>query len=160
MRKLTAILVASGLALGAANLAHAADTSAPAMDNGQQMMKHHRGHPGGPGDMMMFHGLNLTDAQKQQFRDIMKAQHENMKRPSVEERRAMHDIIASDTFDSAKAQAQIDKMSEQSKQRMLARMEARILAGMYPASEINTRHHREISDDFTLTGDRQCIFVI
>lgn len=124
MRKLTAILVASGLALGAANLAHAADTSAPAMDNGQQMMKHHRGHPGGPGDMMMFHGLNLTDAQKQQFRDIMKAQHENMKRPSVEERRAMHDIIASDTFDSAKAQAQIDKISEQSKQRMLARMEA------------------------------------
>ncbi|MCS5807573.1 Spy/CpxP family protein refolding chaperone [Klebsiella pneumoniae subsp. pneumoniae] len=33
-----------------------------------------------------------------------------MKRPSLEERRAMHDLIASDTFDKAKAEAQIDKM--------------------------------------------------
>ncbi|MDI5454454.1 Spy/CpxP family protein refolding chaperone, partial [Salmonella enterica subsp. enterica serovar Cerro] len=40
--------------------------------------------------------LNLTDAQKQQIRDIMKAQRELMKRPLLEERRAMHDIIASD----------------------------------------------------------------
>ena len=122
MRKLTAILVASGLALGAANLAHANDTSAQTSDNGRPMMKHHRGHPGGP-EGMMFRGLNLSDAQKQQIRDIMKAQREEMKRPSVEERQAMHDIIASDAFDSAKAQAQVDKMAEQNKQRMLARME-------------------------------------
>ncbi|STS81910.1 Periplasmic protein [Klebsiella pneumoniae] len=32
---------------------------------------------------MMFKGLNLTDAQKQQIRDIMKSQRENMKRPSL-----------------------------------------------------------------------------
>ena len=67
--------------------------------------------------------LNLTDAQKQQIREIMKGQRDQMKRPPLEERRAMHDIIASDSFDKAKAEAQIDKMAEQHKARMLAHME-------------------------------------
>jgi Spy/CpxP family protein refolding chaperone len=35
----------------------------------------------------------------------------------------MHDIIASDSFDKAKAEAQIDKMAEQHKARMLAHLE-------------------------------------
>ena len=67
--------------------------------------------------------LNLTDAQKQQIREIMKGQRDQMKRPPLEERRAMHDIIASDTFDKAKAEAQIAKMEEQRKANMLAHME-------------------------------------
>lgn len=45
----------------------------------------------------------------------MKSQRDQMKRPPLEERRAMHDIIASDSFDKAKAEAQIDKMAEQHK---------------------------------------------
>jgi Spy/CpxP family protein refolding chaperone len=85
-------------------------------------MMHHKGKPGMHHDMM-FKDLNLTDAQKTQIRDIMKSQRDQMKRPSVEERRAMHDIIASDSFDKAKAQAQVDKMAEQNKARMLAHME-------------------------------------
>ena len=109
MRKLTALFVASTLALGATSMAFAADTAtttaAPAEG---KMMMHHKGGPGQHD--MMFKGLNLTDAQKQQIRDIMKSQRENMKRPSLEERRAMHELIASDTFDKAKAEAQIDKI--------------------------------------------------
>ncbi len=85
------------------------------------MMMHHKGGPGQHD--MMFKGLNLTDAQKQQIRDIMKSQRENMKRPSLEERRAMHDLIASDTFDKAKAEAQIDKMEAQHKAMALSRTE-------------------------------------
>ncbi|EFP7895863.1 ATP-independent periplasmic protein-refolding chaperone [Shigella boydii] len=116
MRKLTALFVASTLALGAANLAHAA---APA--DAKQMM-HHKGKFG-PHQDMMFKDLNLTDAQKQQIREIMKGQRDQMKRPPLEERRAMHDIIVSDTFDKAKAEAQIAKMEEQRKANMLAHME-------------------------------------
>lgn len=120
MRKLTALFVASTLALGAANLAHAAETTtAPA--EGKPMM-HHKGKPG-PHHDMMFKDLNLTDAQKQQVREIMKSQRDQMKRPSVEERRAMHSLIASDSFDKAKAQAQIDQMDAQRKAQMLAHME-------------------------------------
>ncbi|MCK6760960.1 ATP-independent periplasmic protein-refolding chaperone Spy [Enterobacter bugandensis] len=124
MRKFTALFVASTLALGATSMAFAADTAtttaAPAEG---KMMMHHKGKPGMHHEIMMFKDLNLTDAQKQQIRDIMKSQRDQMKRPPLEERRAMHDIIASDSFDKAKAEAQIDKMAEQHKARMLAHME-------------------------------------
>ncbi|HBQ3624333.1 TPA: ATP-independent periplasmic protein-refolding chaperone [Salmonella enterica subsp. enterica serovar Senftenberg] len=121
MRKLTALFVASTLAMGAANLAHAAETTTAAPADAKPMMQHKGKF--GPHHDMMFKNLNLTDAQKQQIRDIMKAQREQMKRPLLEERRAMHDIIASDTFDKAKAEAQITKMEAQRKANMLALME-------------------------------------
>ena len=121
MRKLTALFVASTLALGATSMAFAADTATATPTDGKMMM-HHKGKPGMHHDMM-FKDLNLTDAQKQQVRDIMKSQRDQMKRPPLEERRAMHELIASDSFDKAKAGAQIDKMAEQHKAGMLARME-------------------------------------
>ncbi|EJF4883200.1 ATP-independent periplasmic protein-refolding chaperone [Salmonella enterica] len=121
MRKLTALFVASTLAMGAANLAHATETTTAAPADAKPMMQHKGKF--GPHHDMMFKNLNLTDAQKQQIRDIMKAQREQMKRPLLEERRAMHDIIASDTFDKAKAEAQITKMEAQRKANMLAHME-------------------------------------
>ncbi|MFA1016812.1 ATP-independent periplasmic protein-refolding chaperone Spy [Enterobacter sp. SAT-E-asb] len=124
MRKFTALFVASTLALGATSMAFAADTATttPAAPAEGKMMMHHKG-PGMHNEMMMFKDLNLTDAQKQQIRDIRKGERDQMKRPPLEERRAMHDIIASDSFDKAKAEAQIDKMAEQHKARMLAHME-------------------------------------
>ncbi|WP_079949172.1 ATP-independent periplasmic protein-refolding chaperone Spy [Salmonella enterica] len=121
MRKLTALFVASTLAMGAANLAHAAETTTAAPADAKPMMQHKGKF--GPHHDMMFKNLNLTDAQKQQIRDIMRAQREQMKRPPLKERRAMHDIIASDTFDKAKAEAQITKMEAQRKANMLAHME-------------------------------------
>lgn len=121
MRKLTALFVASTLAMGAANLAHAAETTTAAPADAKPMMQHKGKFD--PHHDMMFKNLNLTDAQKQQIRDIIKAQREQMKRPLLEERRAMHDIIASNTFDKAKAEAQITKMEAQRKANMLAHME-------------------------------------
>lgn len=121
MRKLTALFVASTLAMGAANLAHAAETTTAAPADAKPMMQHKGKFD--PHHDMMFKNLNLTDAQKRQIRDIIKAQREQMKRPLLEERRAMHDIIASDTFDKAKAEAQITKMEAQRKANMLAHME-------------------------------------
>ncbi|EDL5928826.1 ATP-independent periplasmic protein-refolding chaperone, partial [Salmonella enterica subsp. enterica serovar Schwarzengrund] len=99
----------------------AAETTTAAPADAKPMMQHKGKF--GPHHDMMFKNLNLTDAQKQQIRDIMKAQREQMKRPLLEERRAMHDIIASDTFDKAKAEAQITKMEAQRKANMLAHME-------------------------------------
>lgn len=121
MKKLTALIIASTLSLGAANLAHAADTAAAAPAEKAPMM-HHKGKPDMHHDMM-FRGLNLTDAQKQQVRDIMKEQRGKMQRPSPDDARAMHSLIASDTFDKAKAEAMIDKMEAKHKEMALSRME-------------------------------------
>lgn len=120
MRKLTTLFVVSTLAIGATNLAHATETKTTAAD--AKPMMQHKGKFG-PHHDMMFKNLNLTDMQKKQIRDIMKAQREQMKHPPLEERRAMHDIIASDTFDKAKAEAQITKMEAQRKANMLEYME-------------------------------------
>lgn len=123
MRKLTSIFVAATLALGAANIVHAAaDTlTPPPADNDKPMMHKPPRHGGMQHEM--FKGLNLTEAQKQQMRAIMKESHKEMKRPSLEERRAVHDIIASDNFDKAKAEAQADQMSANGKERAMSMLE-------------------------------------
>ena len=69
MKKLTALFVASTLALGAANLAHAADATATPTDNAPMM--HHKRGPAGPHEMM-FKGLNLTDAQKTAVENVVR----------------------------------------------------------------------------------------
>lgn len=124
MKKITALLVASTLALGAANLAYAADTTP---DAGAKMDAPHKHHKGGPkgGHDNMFKGLNLTDAQKQQIRDMRPEHPDRMMKKGEwqDERRAMHDLIASDHFDKNKAQAHVDKMAEQQKARMMSHLE-------------------------------------
>ncbi len=67
MKKLTALFVSFYLAL-ARRTAHAADTTTAPSDSAGMMMHWHKGGPGQHD--MMFKGLNLTDAQKQQIRDI------------------------------------------------------------------------------------------
>ena len=109
MRKLTSLFLATAMAFGAANIVHAAadNLTPPPAGSEKPMHKPMRHH----GMDMMFKDLNLTDAQKTQIRDILRDSHKDMKRPSLEERRANHSIIASDTFDRAKAEAHADKMS-------------------------------------------------
>jgi Spy/CpxP family protein refolding chaperone len=122
MKKMTSsLIIASVLALGAANLAHAVETTTTTAPENAPMM-HHKGKPGMHHDMM-FKGLNLTDAQKQQIRTIMKEQHSKMQRPSLDERRAMHNLIASDSFDKAKAEEMVTKMEAQHKDMAVSRME-------------------------------------
>lgn len=122
MRKLTSFVVAATLALGTAGIVHAAaDTLTPPPAGADKPMMHKPPRHGGMHEM--FKGLNLTDAQKEQMRTIMKASHKEMKRPSLEERRAVHSIIAADTFDRSKAEAQANEMSANGKARALSMLE-------------------------------------
>ncbi|WP_299996296.1 ATP-independent periplasmic protein-refolding chaperone Spy [uncultured Cedecea sp.] len=122
MRKITALFVASTLALGAVNMAHAAEISPADNTKIDAPAKHHKGGRGGEHGNM-FKGLNLTDAQKQQIRTIMQEQHGQMKGSWQQDKRGMHDLITSDSFDKAKAQVQVDKMAESYKTRMLSHLE-------------------------------------
>ncbi|MGL6020565.1 MAG: ATP-independent periplasmic protein-refolding chaperone Spy [Gibbsiella quercinecans] len=122
MRKLTALFVASTLALGSASMAFAADTSASAPDAPPAKMMHHHKGPdkkGGP-----FAGLNLTEQQRQQIRDIMKESHPKDGFAGRNDRQALHNLVAADSFDEAKAKEQIDAFSKAQAERMLARVKA------------------------------------
>lgn len=119
MRKLTALFVASTLALGSASAAFAADTTtAPAA--APMKMMHHKG----PGKEGPFAGLDLTEQQRQQMRDIMKESHQKRGPGAKDERLALHNMVASDSFDEAKAKAQIDTISKAQSERMLERAKA------------------------------------
>lgn len=122
MRKLASFVVATTLALGTAGIVHAAaDTLTPPPAGADKPMMHKPPHHGGMHEM--FKDLNLTDAQKQQMRTITQESHKEMKRPSLEERRAIHSIVAADSFDRAKAEAQATEMSANAKTRAMLMME-------------------------------------
>ncbi|MFI8417253.1 ATP-independent periplasmic protein-refolding chaperone Spy [Serratia sp. NPDC078593] len=120
MRKLTALFVASTLALGSASMAFAAETATPAADGAPMKMMHHKG----PGKGGPFAGLELTEQQRQQMRDIMKEAHQKRGMGMKEERQALHNLVASDSFDEAKVKAQIDTISKAQSERMLERVKA------------------------------------
>ncbi|QJW53167.1 Periplasmic chaperone Spy [Serratia plymuthica] len=58
------------------------------------------------------------------MRDIMKESHQNRGAGVKEERQALHNLVASDSFDEAKAKSQIDAISKAQSEHMLERAKA------------------------------------
>lgn len=142
MRKFTTLLIASAMSLGTVTLAHADQAST----SETQVLKtqHHKHGPRHHGSMML-KNLNLTDAQKQQVQDIMKAERQNLPRPSMNERSEMHNLVISDSFDRTKAEALIDKNAAQHKARMLSMLETQ-----HKIYEILTpEQKKQFNDNFT-----------
>ncbi|WON77157.1 ATP-independent periplasmic protein-refolding chaperone Spy [Serratia sp. UGAL515B_01] len=126
MRKLTALFAVSALALGSASAVFAADTttlseaapSATSVKNAAPVkMMHHKGQD----KEGLFSGLNLTEQQRQQMRDIMKESRKNRGAEVRDEHRALHSMVASDNFDEAKAKVQIEVIGKAQSERMLER---------------------------------------
>lgn len=143
MRKLTALFIASTLAFGGTTMAFAADdataptaapaaapTAAPATDTAPTKMMRHKGQgkeghgKEGHGKGGLFAGLNLTEQQRQQVRDIMKESQQNFSQEAKGQRQALHSLVASESFDEAKVKAEIDAISKVHTERMLQRAKA------------------------------------
>ncbi len=120
MRKITALFMASTLLLGTVQLASAADTVATKEAPPKGEMMHHKRGP-----MMdpMFKGLELTKEQRQKMQEISRDAMKNMKKPTAAERQQLHDVVAAESFDAAKAQALVTTMSQTQSERILARLE-------------------------------------
>lgn len=131
MRKLTALMLASSLALGA-SMANAAETTAtpttPAAPvatkaDGAPMMMHHQMGKQGPRHVGMFEGLKLTDQQREQMKTIAKEFRSEHKKPMMGEHfKDMHKLVASDKFDESAARAQIEANNKERNDMMLERM--------------------------------------
>ncbi|KID01404.1 LTXXQ motif protein family protein [Hafnia alvei] len=131
MRKLTALMLASSLALGA-SMANAAETTAtptaPAAPvatkaDGAPMMMHHQMGKQGPRHGGMFEGLKLTDQQREQMKTIAKEFRSEHKKPMMRDHfKDMHKLVASDKFDESAARAQIEANSKERNDMMLERM--------------------------------------
>ncbi|MCC3718000.1 ATP-independent periplasmic protein-refolding chaperone Spy [Rouxiella badensis] len=160
MRKLTAMVVASTLALSSASFAFAAETTpatgAPAQTQGA--MEHHKG----PRHYNPFAGLNLTEQQRTQMKALWKESGPRHDRGDMKKQMdTLHGLVASDTFDQAKVKAEIDKISQEQSARMLERatMENKMYNLLTPAqkkqfnenyqkrAEKMAEHHREHKAD-------------
>lgn len=127
MNKMTLKSGLLALMTSAALLAPAAYAAGP--DDGgcrHEMRGEHRGHHG---DMhKMFRGLDLTDAQRSQMKEMMQSHREAMqaKRPSDEVRAAhkqqMLDMITSDSFNEADLKSMMAQRSELRAQAAVERM--------------------------------------
>ncbi len=131
MRKLTAMVVASTLALSSASFAFAAETTpttgaatgAPAQTRGQMEHK-------GPGHYNPFAGLNLTEQQRTQFKALWKDSGIHQDRGNMKKQMdTLHGLVAANSFDEAKVKAEIDQISQAQSARMLDR--AKIENKMY-----------------------------
>ena len=132
MRKLTALMLASSLALGA-SMANAAETTASAApapapaatqwNATAPMMMHHQMGMKGPHRGGMFEGLKLTDQQREQMQTIAKEFRAEHKKPMMGDHfKEMHKLVASDKFDESAARAQIEANNKERNDMMLERM--------------------------------------
>ena len=105
MRKVTAAVMASTLALSAISQAAEVVTSVnwlPGDEGGQRGSQSH-----------MFDGISLTEQQRQQLRDLMqRARHDRLP-VNVSEMETMHRLVTAENFDENAVRAQAEKMAQE-----------------------------------------------
>ncbi|ATM88120.1 cell-envelope stress modulator CpxP [Yersinia massiliensis] len=144
--KLTTLMMASMLVLGSST-AFAVDKAD--RDNGWchgdgSMMnkKDGRGHHN------MFDGVNLTEQQRQQMRDLMRQSRQGQPRMDIADREAMHKLMTADKFDEAAVRAQAEKMSKDQIERQveMAKVRNQMYNLLTPEQKaaLNQKHQQRI----------------
>jgi len=123
MRKVTALVMASMLAIGSTAAFAAETTSETAPTPGNDAITR------APGQHHMFDGVSLTEQQRQQMRDLMRQARHDLPGVNVAEMEAMHKLVTADKFDEAAVYSQAEKMAQQQVKRQVEM--ARVRNQMY-----------------------------
>lgn len=123
MRKVNTLIMASMLALSTSTVLAAEakpseliNSSPVSTDNGEAMKHHKVMHKHG-----MFDGLNLTEKQRQQMRDLMRQNyHDAMPKMHMDNIEAMHKFITADKFDEDAVRAQAETIAKAQIERQVA----------------------------------------
>ncbi|WP_263754783.1 cell-envelope stress modulator CpxP [Kosakonia cowanii] len=105
MRIVTAAVMASTLTLSAVSQAVEAvtgDNWHPTEGIAQRSVQSH-----------MFDGINLTEHQRQQMRDLMTQARHDQPPVNVSEMETMHSLVTADKFDETAVRAQAEKMAQE-----------------------------------------------
>jgi len=105
MRIVTAAVMASTLTLSAVSQAAEAvtgDNWHPTEGIAQRSVQSH-----------MFDGINLTEHQRQQMRDLMTQARHDQPPVNVSEMETMHSLVTADKFDETAVRAQAEKMAQE-----------------------------------------------
>ena len=121
MHKMNVLIMASMLALSTSTVLAAEakpaeiNSSSVSTDNGEavkhKVMRQHG----------MFDGLNLTEKQRQQMRDLMRQNyHDDMPKMHMDNMEAMHKLIIADKFDEDAVRAQAETIAKAQIERQVA----------------------------------------
>ncbi len=121
-------------------------------DEGEPVCRWHQGN-----DMMqqsmdhnyMFDGVNLTEQQRQQMRDLMQTTRHGFSSVKLHDIEAMHHLVTAEKFDEAAVKALAEKMAQESviRQVEMARIRNMMFNLLTPdqKSQLNARYQQKIA---------------
>jgi protein CpxP len=96
----------------------------------------------------MFYGVNLTEQQRQQMRDLMRQSRQSLPRLDMANCDLMHKLVTADKFDEAAVRAQADKISKQQidRQVKMAKVRNQMFNLLTPEQKtvLNQKHRQRI----------------
>ncbi|KGT95450.1 periplasmic repressor CpxP [Erwinia typographi] len=155
MRKVTAVVVVPALILSfsAAWAAEVTTTDEMHQDNAatRSMTQIPQSH--------MFDGINLTEQQRQQMRDLMQQARHERSPISINDLEQLHELIIADKFDETAYKAQLNRIAqaEVARQVEMARVRNQMYHLLTPAQQdvLNQKHQQRMSEMRKLTNMQQ-----
>ncbi|WLS78833.1 cell-envelope stress modulator CpxP [Erwinia pyri] len=155
MRKVTAVVVVPALILSfsAAWAAEVTTTDEMHQDNAapRSMAQIPQSH--------MFDGINLTEQQRQQMRDLMQQARHESSPISINDLEQLHELIIADKFDETSYKAQLNRIAqaEVARQVEMARVRNQMYHLLTPAQQdvLNEKHQQRMHEMRELTNMQQ-----
>ncbi|WP_338559330.1 cell-envelope stress modulator CpxP [Erwinia sp. E_sp_B04_7] len=155
MRKVTAVVVVPALILSfsAAWAAEVTTTDEMHQDNAatRSMAQIPQSH--------MFDGINLTEQQRQQMRDLMQQARHERSPISINDLEQLHELIIADKFDEAAYKSELERIAqaEVARQIEMARVRNQMYHLLTPAQQdvLNEKHQQRMSEMRKLTNMQQ-----
>ena len=152
MRKVTAVVVVPALML---TLSAAWSVNATTTDEMHQDDQANRASKPVP-QSHMFDGINLTEQQRQQLRDLMQQARHDRSPISINDLEQLHELIIAEKFDEAAYQAQAEKIAqaEVARQVEMARIRNQMYHLLTPQQQtvLEQRHQQRLDELRRLTN--------
>ena len=155
MRKVTAVVVVPALILSfsAACAAEVTTTDEMHHDNAatRSMAQIPQSH--------MFDGINLTEQQRQQMRDLMQQARHERSPISINDLEELHELIIADKFDETAYKSELERIAqaEVARQIEMARVRNQMYHLLTPAQQdvLNEKHQQRMNEMRKLTNMQQ-----
>ncbi|MCT4707553.1 MAG: cell-envelope stress modulator CpxP [Ewingella sp.] len=151
MRHVTAAVMASTLAFVTLSSQATGLTTSDNWHNGEELVKRN-----GIQSSNMFDGINLTEQQRQQMRDLMQRARHDSPPVNVSEMETMHNLVTANNFDETAVRAQAEKMAQEqvTRQVEMAKVRNQMYRLLTPEQQavLNDKHqqrmnqYRELAD--------------
>lgn len=144
MRNVTAAVMASTLAFVSLTSQATGLSTSDNWHNGEELVKRNSIQN------QMFDGINLTEQQRQQMRDLMQRARHDSPPVNVSEMETMHNLVTADNFDETAVRAQAEKMAQEqvTRQVEMAKVRNQMYRLLTPEQQavLNDKHQQRMNE--------------